>query len=84
MSLLLTPPSMTEDEVFVKRRKVADDEERKEEAVNQLPVCFAPLSNLPTPPLSGKESPQVSVTEIGLDDEPDMAWRGKDTLGPSL
>jgi hypothetical protein len=43
-----------------KRRKEMEEEEDDEERITALLDSYAPLSNLPTPPLSGETSPTVS------------------------
>lgn len=68
--MLLTPP-MSAEEVPVKRRKVqVEDEDEDEESINNLLESYAPLSSLPTPPVSKETSPRP-FTADGPTAEPD-------------
>jgi hypothetical protein len=77
MNLLLTPPTMTEDEIVSKRRKVqrVEDEDDDEERINELLNSYAPLSTLPTPPLSIGASPRILASEM-VPDGLQMAFKG--------
>ncbi|KIW08928.1 uncharacterized protein PV09_00844 [Verruconis gallopava] len=77
MKVIMTPPLTDEEDMPAKRRKVhVNDAEVDDDEVSLSLLLdnYAPLSNLPTPPISKEVSPrETSSDEAGAD--PDMTYK---------